>query len=377
MSLETIKNVKKIAILRANGLGDFIVTLPAIKAIKEAYPTAEISLLGKPWHATFLQAKRTPIDRVIVVPVYPGIREEKGILPDEEEIASFFNQVNKERFDIAIHFQGKGVASNSFIKKLNARITVGHTSAGAAAIDYAVPYFYYQNEAVRYLELTRLIGANTGTLEPKIRLLDEDREEAQRILRRFEIREPFIVLHAGATDIRRRWPLQKFAQLGDLLAQKGYTIVLTGDEDDQGIIHTILQHMVVKATNLCNLLSLGGLGALLAASTLVVSNDTGPLHLARAVGAKTVGIYWAPNLINWGPLTRSNHRPVISWNMQCPKCGIIPNTPFPFEPKLANCAHLFSFVNDIAVEEVMAQIDILLTLSPQRTITIPSFQQEQ
>ena len=64
-----IKNVKKIAVLRCGALGDFIVTLPALKAMHNAYPEAEIILLGKPWHKKFLIKNRTPVDRVVVVPI--------------------------------------------------------------------------------------------------------------------------------------------------------------------------------------------------------------------------------------------------------------------------------------------------------------------
>ena len=79
-----MKNIKKIAILRANALGDFLVTLPAIDAIRAAYPNAEIVLLGKPWHKEFLIKGRCVIDRVIVVPPLKGIRDEKVM--EENEI---------------------------------------------------------------------------------------------------------------------------------------------------------------------------------------------------------------------------------------------------------------------------------------------------
>ncbi|MEJ7682000.1 MAG: hypothetical protein WKG06_29940 [Segetibacter sp.] len=69
MKQQKLKNIHKIAVLRANALGDFIVTLPALKAIRSTYPDAEIVLLGKPWHKEFLIEGRTPVDRVIIVPV--------------------------------------------------------------------------------------------------------------------------------------------------------------------------------------------------------------------------------------------------------------------------------------------------------------------
>lgn len=90
-----LKNVNKIAVLRANALGDFIFTLPALLAIHAAYPAAEIVLLGKPWHKEFLQQRRTPVNRVIVVPVKNGIRNEKNLSEDESAIEEFLQQMRK------------------------------------------------------------------------------------------------------------------------------------------------------------------------------------------------------------------------------------------------------------------------------------------
>jgi hypothetical protein len=90
------------------------------------------------------------------------------------------------------------------------------------------------------------------------------------------------------------------------------------------------------------------------------------------VQASTIGLYWAPNLINWAPLTRSIHHPVVSWNMQCPLCGVIPNNPYPFEPK-NGCTHEVSFIKDISVEEVLNTAKLLLKnvgFTKQKTLDI-------
>jgi len=70
--LNKLKNIQKIAVLRANALGDFIVTLPALHAIRKAYPNAELVLLGRPWHKEFLVPQRSPVDRVLVVKQQAG-----------------------------------------------------------------------------------------------------------------------------------------------------------------------------------------------------------------------------------------------------------------------------------------------------------------
>src|SRR4051812_24681762 len=150
---EKLKNIQKIAILRANALGDFIVTLPALQAIRECYPETEIVLLGRPWHCEYLVHGRSPVDRVIVVPVRKGIRSEPGQVEDETELAAFIREMQDEHFDIVINMQGNGISANPFIKLFKAKLTVGLVCEQSEKLDRAIDYYYYQNEAVRFLEV--------------------------------------------------------------------------------------------------------------------------------------------------------------------------------------------------------------------------------
>lgn len=354
-----LKHINKIAILRANALGDFLVTLPAIDAIRTAYPNAEIVLLGKPWHKEFLIPERTTIDRVIVVPLMKGIRDERNVTEDLSEQEKFFRDMQNEHFDIAIHFQGNGVSANSFINRLKAKLTVGLTSENAAKIDKAIDFYYYQSEVLRYLEVTSLINAKPVTLEPRINVLKKDIEEIKGLLS-FLDKKPYVVLHPFATDIRRAWPKENYIPLADWLCENNFEVVFTGSPEDYEEVEYIISKMKYKGINTCGTTSVGGLSAILQKSSLVIGGDTGPLHLARAVNTPTVGLYWAPNLINWGPVTRKIHKPVISWKMTCPFCGVIPNNPYPFQPQ-NGCDHKVSFVKDISVEEVKEAAASLLS----------------
>lgn len=104
-----------------------------------------------------------------------------------------------------------------------------------------------------------------------------------------------------------------------------------------------------------DLLSIGGLAALYERCALVISNDTGPRHLAAAVGTPTVGIYWCGNLINAGPLTRTRHRPLVSWTVACPVCGASG-----VDLTAARCPHDVSWVAGVSVDEVAEQAADLL-----------------
>jgi ADP-heptose:LPS heptosyltransferase len=156
--------------------------------------------------------------------------------------------------------------------------------------------------------------------------------------------DPLVTLHPGAGDERRRWPPEKFAAVGDALAGVGARVAVVGAKEDRALISGIVDAMNHETLNLCGRLSLRGLAGLLSRCAVVVSNDSGPLHLATAVGAATVGIFWGPNFINAGPPMRARHRPTLSWRTNCTVCGatLFDNS----------CGHQASIVADVETEEV-------------------------
>jgi ADP-heptose:LPS heptosyltransferase len=354
-----IAGVKKIAVLRANGVGDFVFALPALHALKDAYPEAELVLLGLPWHVDFLAGRPSPIDRVIPVPFAKGIREEEGVEEDEELIDRFHAAMRDEGFDLGIQMHGGGRFSNPFIFKTGPRFTIGLRTPDADAPDRWVPYVYFQPEILRFLEVVALVGATPLSLQPHLAVTERDKREALAVIDTGDA--PIVALVPGAGDGRRRWPPEKFAALGDRLAREGARVVVPGVATERAIIGRLVRTMNEPVEDLCGRLSLGGLVGLLSQCNLVVGNDSGPLHLAAAVNTPTVGIYWCGNLINAGPVTRSAHRPVLSWRLECPTCGV--NCIY------SRCDHHDSFVTDITVEEVFTQaIDLLRTNERKRVV---------
>jgi ADP-heptose:LPS heptosyltransferase len=333
--------VERIAVLRATALGDFVFCMPALLALRAAYPRAEICLLGRPWHASFLRDRPGPIDRVIVVPPSRGVREEPGAAEDPRELDAFFARMRAERFDVALQMHGGGRWSNPFATRLGARLTVGCRAGDAPALDRWIAYVYRQPEIARWIEVAGLAGAAPVTLEPVVAVVAADLEEAAP----FTGAGPFAVLHPGATTPRRRWSPERFATIGDALAAEGLRVLVTGTGPERSLLDTVVAAMKAPALIVCDELSLGGLAALLSRAEVVVSNDTGPLHLAVAVGAPTVGIFWIGNLVNSGPLGRAKHRPVASFRVTCPVCGA-PNVE-------TSCGHDVSFVDDAPVGAVL------------------------
>jgi ADP-heptose:LPS heptosyltransferase len=342
-----VDNVEKIAVLRANGIGDFTFALPALEALDAAYPGAEIVLLGKEWHAAFLAGRPGPVDRVEIVPPIAGVSAER----DGKGIDEFFSRMAAERFDLALQLHGGGKNSNPFVRRLGARLTAGLRTPDAEPLDLSLPYIYFQSEVMRYLETVSLVGAEPVTLTPRLTVTAGDLAETASLASV----HPLVALHPGAGHGGRRWPPEHFATVGDAVAAAGARMVLTGSVEDGPLTAELQRRMTAEALDLAGRLSLNGLLGLFSRCAVVVANDSGPLHLAAAAGTPTVGLYWCFNLITAAPPTRAYHRPHISWRLTCPVCGV--------DRSSGTCTHTESFVAGIPPEAVTASALELLNQS--------------
>lgn len=346
--LEKFTDVSRIVILRGGGLGDLIFAIPAMAALKVAYPGSTITLLGTPIHKALLEAVKSPVDEVVVLPFAEGVR------PGQEEAAEldrFFTDMRGRTFDLAVQLHGGGRYSNPFLLRLGARHTVGTRTADAASLERTVPYLYYQHEPLRALEVAGFAGAFPVDLEA--RLAPAGGGAAHEALDG-AAGQPLVVIHPGATDPRRRWPADKFAELAAACAADGSRVVIIGDSSEQDLAEAIAARAGSAAVDsAAGALDMAGLVALLAEAGVVVANDSGPRHLAQALGVPTVGIFWAGNVINAGALGRSLHRVHASWVTACPTCGIDVTQVGWTAPR---CAHDDSAVAGIGVPEVYEDV---------------------
>lgn len=346
--LEKFTDVSRIVILRGGGLGDLIFAIPAMAALKVAYPGSTITLLGTPIHKALLEAVKSPVDEVVVLPFAEGVR------PGQEEAAEldrFFADMRGRTFDLAVQLHGGGRYSNPFLLRLGARHTVGTRTADAASLERTVPYLYYQHEPLRALEVAGFAGAFPVDLEA--RLAPAGGGAAHEALDG-AAGQPLVVIHPGATDPRRRWPADKFAELAAACAADGSRVVIIGDSSEQDLAEAIAARAGSAAVDsAAGALDVAGLVALLAEAGVVVANDSGPRHLAQALGVPTVGIFWAGNVINAGALGRSLHRVHASWVTACPTCGIDVTQVGWTAPR---CAHDDSAVAGIGVPEVYEDV---------------------
>ncbi len=345
-----LEGVRRIAVLRAGGLGDFVFALPALRALREAYPDAEVTLLCGPAHAELLAERPGPWDEVVVVPPFPGVRDD-GAGAGGEDIDAFFERMRARRFDLAVQMHGGGRHSNPFVLRLGARTTLGCRTPDAAPLDFWMPHVYLHSETSRWLELVSLVGGGPQPLAPALAVTPADRQAALAAVG--PVRPLEVTLHPGAGSPRRRWSAERFAAVGDRLVQAGATVYVVGSEAERDLTAEVVGRMREPAVDLGGQLSLPALVGLFERVALHVGNDSGPAHLARSVAGATLALVWGPNMLTAGPIgPASHHRTLLAWGLDCPECGrrLVED----------DCPHDASLLDEIEVDAVAAQaLDLL------------------
>ena len=354
------EDVNRIAVLRGGGIGDVLLAMPAIDALAAAYPNAEIVLLCPPGLRELMTDRPSPISRVVALPPARGVYEPSNGYGDGTVRRTFDEEMRGVSIDLGVQIHGGGRWSNSFLLALRPRYTVGTRTADAEPLTRWVPYRTYQHEALRWLEVVGLAGAPPVTLEPRVVVTEADLDGAHRALPRSD--SPFVVIHPGARDPRRRWPPENFASVIAACVRKGLRAIIVGTTAEHAVMSGVaerargaLSAAAAGAVVVLEGLDLSSLCGVLAGSRLLIGNDSGVRHLARAVGTATVGVFWIGNALTVGPLGRSRDRMLISWTTRCPVCARDCT-----RVDAPRCEHDASFVADVTPADVMAEVAELL-----------------
>jgi ADP-heptose:LPS heptosyltransferase len=316
-----VPDVRRIAVLRANGIGDLVVAEPAISALHDAYPDAELVLLGAAHHEALLRDRPGPVDRVVVVPPVAGVRV-KTAEPDADEAAieAWAAARRAEGYDLAVQLHGGGANSNRLLLRLGARVTVGAATPDAPKPDRWVPYTPFQHDTVRWLEVAAAAGAPATRLQPRLPVTEADLAASREVVP--EDPRRLVVVHPGATDPRRCYPEDRLGRIGRALADRGARVVVVAGESERAKADEVVRGFGGEVESVVGGLSLPGLVGLLARADLVLANDSGPRHIAAALGTPTVAVFTYANLADVAPLQRTWHRVLVSWHGGCRVCGL-------------------------------------------------------
>lgn len=286
--------------------------MPAWRALRAAYPEARITLIGLPWAQVFVERFRHYIDDFVELPGFPGLPEQP---PRAARLPSFLAGMQERRFDLALQMHGDGTITNSLTVLLGACVNAGFYRPGQYCPDAKrfLPYPDTAPEVRRHLLLMASLGLPSRGEALEFPIRPEDRsayaamEEAQSLRR-----GAYVCLHAGARSSERRWPPEDFAVIGDALAARGLSVVLTGTQEEARLIDSVAAAMRAPSLKLAGRTDLGSLAVLVESARLVVCNDTAVSHLADALRVPSVVVATGSDASRWSPLDTTLHRVVSS-----------------------------------------------------------------
>ncbi len=315
----TLEHTQKIAVLRALQLGDLLLAVPALHALREKFPDAEITLIGLPWAASFVQRFSRYVDRFVEFVGYPGIAE---VPVSQVRTQQFLTEQRKYGYDLVIQMHGSGCISDQLAVGLGGQVTVGYYEQKLpAGLTLGLPYPNDVPEVIRNLRLAELLGCHQPNPTLEFPLLNEDRMEAARLLFHLPRADrPWIGIHAGARPPVRRWPAEYFARVADFCVQHfNAQIIVTGSLNERSTVQEVVQRMSSMPLNVVGETSLGGLAALLSELDLFITNDTGPAHIANAVHTPSITIFGPVDPRRWAALDSTLH-PIVRHPVACSPC---------------------------------------------------------
>jgi ADP-heptose:LPS heptosyltransferase len=321
-SLLAAEPIARIAVFRALMLGDMLCAVPALRAVRRAFPRATIEWIGL--EPTRAMAARLPhlVDGFIALPGYPGLPE---VRHDPAALPGFLEEVRGRRFDLALQLHGSGPVVNELVCSFGARRSAGFFVDGALvpARDASLYRRWPDrgHEIERLLSLTDHLGLARDGLALEYPVRAQDREALAALgFERSEADRPYVCLHAGSQLASRRWPAERFAIVGDALAARGRRVVLTGSAGERALVQSVAAAMRRPALDLAGLTTPGMLGALLEGAEALVCNDTSVSHIAAALRCPSVVVSAGADVARWAPLDTARHR--VLWQaMPCRPCA--------------------------------------------------------
>lgn len=299
--------------VRLDSVGDVLMTTPAIRAVRASRPGRRVTLLTSPAGAQ-AAALAPEIDRVLVYEA-PWMKATAPRPPAADR--AMIDRLRAAGFDAAVIFT---VYSQSplpaallcYLAGIPLRLAHCRENPYRLLTDWVPepePERLIRHEVRRQLDLVATVGCRTADERLSLRVPPTARRRAARLLAEAGIdrERPWTVLHPGATAPSRRYPPESFAAVARRLAlEAGWQVVITGGPEEVALVEQVRAAAGAPSVSLAGRLDLAGLAAVLELAPLLITNNTGPAHVAAAVGTPVVDLYALtnPQHTPWGVPSR-------------------------------------------------------------------------
>ena len=353
----------EILIVKTSAIGDVTHTLPALNCLRKKYPEARITWLVEESAADLVKGHKA-LDRVLISKRKKWFKELRSgnRLLALKKIINFVKELRGVKFDLVIDFQGLlksgvlvGLARGG--RKVGFGRGMQHAECSYIFLNERLPAVDMEVHALdRELLLLKGIGVECGEINFAVPVSRDDRKRAGELLGGPLKRgnRPLVAVNPQTKWPTKLWDNKKFALVADRLVGQGCLVFFTGATDDRKVIAEIQADMTEKSLNLAGKSSLKILAALYETADLVISTDTGPMHIAAAVKTPVVALFGPTAPWRTGPYGDCHQ--VLRTGAACSPC-------FKKQCPLANRAEQKKCMNDITVEQVNAAVARIMDYS--------------
>lgn len=303
--------VRSILIIRPGGMGDALLLAPAIKSLKARYADASITILAEKRNAGAF-ALIPAVDKLLYYDRY-----------------SDFMELLFSRYDLIIDTEQWHRMSAVIARLVASVMKIGFdTNDRKNLFTHIVPYSHDDYEAQSFLNLLNPLGIEEefNSSASFLSLPDTAKCEVDCLFAMNTF--PYIAIFPGASVNERRWGVSKFSQLVERLASRGIRSVIIGGKEDQLSAEAIIS--AASGLNLAGKTSISGTAAIIAGSRILVSGDSGVLHIGAGLGIPTVSLFGAGIAKKWAPW--GDKHLVLNRNLACSPCTIFGTTlPCPYQ----------------------------------------------
>jgi len=342
-----LRDFRRILIVRTDRIGDVILSTPVIKTMRDNYPDAFISMMVSPYAREVVEGNPY-LDEVLV---YDKDGKHKGWLKS----MAFAAHLRERRFDLALVLHPTNrVHLLVFFAGIGRRL--GYDRKMGFLLTDRIKHLKHlgeKHELEYNLDIVRHLGIEVTDKEIFMPIKKESENWADDTFRalNFKKTDKIIAVHPAASCPSKIWPKERFAALADSLIEKyGVKVLFISGPKDTGLVQGLMKHMRHQASDLSGRSTVSQTASLLKRCRLFISNDSGPVHIACAVGTPVISIFGrgqaglSPR--RWGPTGKSAR--ILHKKTGCIEC-------------LAhNCVRRFECLRAISVADVLGAADELL-----------------
>ena len=308
-------NPRHILVIKLDHLGDVLLATPVFSNLKRAYPAAQVHALVGEWGEVGLR-NHPDVDHILR---YNSRFFHTSAGASRHKALNALSLLRQQKYDLVISLRGDLLTALFALTK-PARYRLDYAWLQIAnKLGHA--RFTGTHQLERNLDLLRMADIPTPCQLPAFHTTDDDRRWTDDFLQKSEISpdRPLVIVHPGSPISLKRWRTERFAAIADwLIEQKNAQILLVGARDEAPIVSAVQRQMREKSMNLAGETTVSQLAELLKRSRLFLGNDSGPMHIAAAVGTQTIGLYGPGNPARFGPVGLNCH--TVRRQPHCPPC---------------------------------------------------------